>query len=270
VIPPPDPEGNGQVDQDRRQIDHREYEDLLSAAALGVLEPDRHALLLDHVRGCAPCRSALGRLQSAVDALPLTVDEMAPSSDLRDRLAARIAVSPRNFTPLPDPVAAPPPQGRPFAVPVPPARSTGRWAWLSVAAAMLVIGLAGGIAIGWAWLQGDDEVVDPMEIAMESPSGMDLSAAELVYMPDDGMIHFSDPEMTSPPDGMVYQVWLIEGEDTPPIPMGTIDMASGEFASTVDPARHRVFAVTVEPAPLGSAGPTSDPVIVATLPDATD
>ena len=268
-MPPTVPEGNVQVEQERRQFDHREYEDLLAAAALGALEPDQHALLLAHVRTCETCRSALGRMQPAVDALPRTVEERVPSSALRDRLAAQIAAnpSPARLVPAPVPGWVPPTNVTPIPSRSAPSR---KWAWLSVAAAMLVLGLAGGIAIGWAWLQDDDDTVEPQEIAMESPAGMDLSAAELMYMPEEGMIHFSDPDMPAPPADHVYQVWFIEGEDQPPVPMGTIDMQSGEFASMVDPARHRVFAVTVEPAPLGSAGPTTDPIIVATLPEPED
>jgi anti-sigma-K factor RskA len=258
------------VNQEGRQYDHRDYEDLLAAATLGVLEPDQHTLLLAHVRTCDSCRSALGRLQSATDSLPMTVEAMAPSSALRDRLAAQIAATPRTVPAAPAPVPIPLPDytAPVTAMPVPDPLASRRWAWLSAAAAMLLVGLAGGIAIGWAWLQGNDEdSLQPQEIALESPTGMDLTSAHLMYMPEEGMIHFSDPGMPEPPADHVYQVWLIEGEDTPPAPMGTIDMESGEFASTVDPDRHRVFAVTVEPAPIGSAGPTTDPVIVATLPD---
>ncbi len=259
------------MDQESRQSDHREYEDLLAAAALGVLGPDEHALLLAHVRTCDTCRSALGRMQSAVDVLPRTVEERTPSNALRERLAAQVAANPKQakaHQPIGAPEGTVPQLVRvPEAAPAPMPISSRRWTWLSVAAAMLLVGLAGGIAISWAWLQGNDDSVEAMDVAMESPAGMDLSAAQLTYMPDEGMIHFSDPDMPDPPADHVYQVWLIEGDDTAPIPMGTIDMQSGQFASTVDPARHRVFAVTVEPAPIGSAGPTTDPIIVATLPE---
>jgi anti-sigma-K factor RskA len=259
------------VDQDGRVIDHREYEDLIAAAALDALTPQEHAALRDHMRACAACRKAYGRLLSVADALPLTVEEREPSAALRQRLEAMVAQDAR-MRPWQDHAAATAPS-EDFAPvplrPVEPARS-GRIArlqpwWAAAAAAILVIGLVAGALLGRTLLE--DDTPSPEQIALQFPTDMALDDATLMYMPEEGMLHFSAPGMPAPPEGRVYQVWLI-GDEQDPVPMGMVDHVTGEFGSTVDMSRYHTFAVTVEPGPLGNAAPSSDPVIVAELPAA--
>lgn len=252
------------VDQDARVIDHREYEDLVAAAALGALAPDEHAALRDHMRTCAACRQAYGRLLSAADALALTVDEREPSAAVRERLAAMVTQNAR-MRPwqgtdaageAPVPIRLAEPEGSRLTRIAP-------W-WIAAAAAILLIGIVAGALLGRTLLEDDPPQAEA--VALQFPTEMELDNATLTYMPEEGMLHFSAPGMPAPPEGRVYQVWLI-GEESP-VPMGTVDPATGEFASVVDTRTYRTFAVTVEPGPLGNAAPSSDPVIVADLPTA--
>jgi hypothetical protein len=254
---------------DQATIDHREYEDLLAAAALGALTPDEHERLRRHLRTCASCRAAYTRLLTAADMLPLTVEEREPSAALRERLRAQVGAPVSVATPA---AIAPPPsepdivplrQEPPPVVVVPRPRRVAA-GWLMIAAAMLLIGLVAGALIGRSLLAGGDEPAE-RQIAMESPTGMALDDATLMWMPEERVLRFSAPDMPAPPAGHVYQVWLIGGDDQPPTPVGTVDPATGEFATTVDRDRYGTFAVTVEPGPLGSPEPTTDPVIVAPL-----
>lgn len=251
---------------DHDAIDHREYEDLLAAAALGAVTAAEHERLRRHMRTCATCRAAYSRLLSAADALPLMVEEREPSTALRERLRAQVGAPARPAAPpvppgepdivplpqVPEPVVLPPPRARRIAP-----------GWIMIAAAMLLIGLVAGALLG-RYLIADDGEPDGQEIAMESPAGLALDDATLTWLPEEGVLRFSAPELPAPPEGQVYQVWLIAGEDQPPTPVGTVD-AAGRFATTVDRDRFGTFAITVEPGPLGSPAPTSDPVIVAEL-----
>ncbi len=262
------------VEQDTTSTTHRDFEDMLAPAALGALDPEEHARLVAHLRTCASCRATLGRLMSAVEALPVSVEEREPSADLRERLRVRVGASApradaRGSEPPPasdaagdgliplrfEPIDEPETTVRRFPV---------RGAWLVAAAAMLLLGLLGGVVLDRT-VFSDDTPSDAREIALSSPSGMELGGARLVYNENEGIVRFEGSSLPDPPDGKVYQAWLIKGDDTPPTPVGVIDAETGEFATAADPGRYSTFAVTVEPGPLGSAGPTSDPVIVGQL-----
>jgi anti-sigma-K factor RskA len=250
--------------------DHREYEEMLAAGALGALTREEHRALTEHLRGCATCRSAFGRLLSTSDTLPFTAEERAPSSALRERLRSRVQggseagnldlPASRPDEPIPlrvEPIDLSDPRRR---------RGPGRTVWLVAAAAMLLLGLLGGVLIDRMLLDTDDPV-STRELALQSPTGMELGRAQLVYLPEEGIVRFSAPDLPPPPDDRVYQVWLIAGDDEAPTPVGVIDPVTGEFATAADTQRYAVFAVTVEPGPLGSTAPTTTPVIVADLPE---
>lgn len=272
------------MNHDTDGIDHREYEDLLASAAVGALRPDEHAALAAHLRTCASCREMFGRLLSAADALPFTVQEQTPSMAVRERLFAQVtsasATGGQATSTLPSahPADVDPDGDTPVPLRLQPVRdapdtiSEGRrrrsgMLWAMAIAATLLLGLAGGIAIDRFVI--DSNTDSAQEIALESPTGLEIDSARLEYLDAAGVVRFAGPDLPQPPEGQVYQVWLIAGDDSPPTPVGTIDPATGEFATTADLERYAVFAVTVEPAPLGSAEPTTDPVIVAELPEPT-
>lgn len=261
------------VEHDTTSTTHRDFEDLLAPAALGALSPEEHAQIVAHLRTCASCRATLGRLLSAVEALPASVEQREPSADLRERLRSRVGASaPRaggiaptsptsdasGDAPIPllfEPIDEPGSSARRFSA---------RAAWLVAAAAALLLGLLGGVVLDRT-VFGDGTSSDAREIALSSPSGMELGNARLVYNEDDGIVRFEGAGLPDPPEGKVYQAWLIKGEGTPPTPVGVVDPETGEFATAAEPGRYATFAVTVEPGPLGSAGPTSDPVVVGQL-----
>ena len=71
--------------------------------------------------------------------------------------------------------------------------------------------------------------------------------------------------MPEPPQGHVYQAWLIDAAG--PVPVGVMNPDQGEFASAADRSQFQTFAITVEPGPLGNDAPTTDPILVAHLDD---
>lgn len=68
--------------------------------------------------------------------------------------------------------------------------------------------------------------------------------------------------------GRVYQLWTIEGQDAP-VSAGVFQVGEdGSALVTLRPGEQApgtVFAVTDEPGPAGSAGPTSDPLIAGSM-----
>ena len=263
------------MDHGTAVLAHHEYEDFLAPAALGALRPEEHTRLVAHLRTCASCRETLGRLLSAADVLPLTVEARAPSEALRARLLAQVtsdprarrqlaAPLPRRIEPVPD--AEVPVPLRPDPVPITERRRRGGLLWAVAIAAILLLGLVGGVLLDRLVLRGEGDG-DVQRIALQSPAGLALGDARLEYLADERIVRFVGPNLPAPPEGQVYQAWLIAGDDAPPAPVGVIDPATGAFVTSADLGRYATFAVTVEPGQLGSSAPTTPPVIVAALPD---
>jgi anti-sigma-K factor RskA len=252
------------------QRDHREYEDMLAAGALGVLTASEHAALRDHLRTCASCRSTFGALIAVADAIPLQVEERAPSPELRQRLLDQIrpeAVAMRTDHRNPGLAAVVSPVDRQGLVPPTPLaqprkQTTVKWAmWGALAAAMLILAVLSGIVLDRLVLREDEPQVET--IALQYPEGLQLDEARLTWSDDDQLLRFTAPDLPELPGGEVYQVWLIEGDE--PRPVGVVDSETRAFVATVDRDRIGTFAVTIEPGPIGSAGPTTSPIIVGTL-----
>jgi anti-sigma-K factor RskA len=76
-------------------VGHERYRDDLAAYALGALE-EREALELQgHLGDCESCRAQLRWLQTAVDLLPRSVEQLEPPARLRRRLAATVRAEAR-------------------------------------------------------------------------------------------------------------------------------------------------------------------------------
>src|ERR1700681_1653155 len=73
--------------------DHEELESNVAAWVLGALDRQEAEVVQAHVEGCAACRETAARLQRAVTALPLVVEEVVPPARLRERVLAAAAAS---------------------------------------------------------------------------------------------------------------------------------------------------------------------------------
>ena len=80
---------------------------LISAHALGVLEPDQAALAEEHIAASDDCRRAYEDALETAAALALAVADSEPSADLRDRIVAAARAERAGGAPRPAP--APPP-----------------------------------------------------------------------------------------------------------------------------------------------------------------
>jgi anti-sigma-K factor RskA len=144
---------------------------------------------------------------------------------------------------------------------------TWRNSLLAVAAALL-IALSGGIAIDRLFLQNDDDSTNEMTIAFSlTPSTpMPDVSAQLTYDPDSQMFRLQTENMPSAPADHVYQVWLIDQAGVPQ-PKGVMDEPT--FVVAADMHNYQAFAITVEPGPIGSDAPSTEPFFVAPLDEST-
>jgi len=275
------------VSQDRGKVEtvepkvddqrHQPYQDLLGAAASGTLTAEEQRLLKPHLDGCAECRADLLDFREIASALAMTLDERVPSPELRDRIEASIrqsssAPSSPADTWLPQGQGAAPIQEPAFATPVqtplPSARKPtplrARYVWAT--AALVLLAVVAGTLAGRLIFADDSPENAGEAIALQIEPPIPNASGELTYLPDERVFKLTMHNMPVAPVDHVYQVWLIDTNG--PIPVGMVDQASGQFAVAADRSRYDTFAITVEPGPLGSLAPTTDPIITALLTEA--
>lgn len=229
------------------------FEDLMGVAAFGHLTEDEQIDFDAYLTQNASARDEFAELLAMVDVLPLSLDEIAPSEGLRDRLAA--AVGADISVELVSLITT-----TPASIEAPLTPSNISWfssragKAMSVAAAVIVIAIA---AIAFSLTLDDTDTQDIDISAL--PAGV---TGSLAYHPDDKKLVFEVEDMPAAPDGQVYQVWLIPTEGNP-VSVGV--MEGSEFEVDANRDDYGTFAITVEPGPTGSAGPTTDPIVVAPL-----
>lgn len=243
--------------------DQDQIADLLAAAAFGSPSESELAELEAILENTPEARAEYASLQMLAADLALIPDERTPSAGLRDRLEQ--AVTSGTSTPS-SPAPAPAVAAVPTALPA-PSKEPGnmrmlRPAYRIAAAAAIVLALIGGILVDRFVLQSEDNDMQEIAYDMTLPDEVPDLSAELLYDPDTEVFMLKTENMPSAPDGQVYQIWLIDHESVPHS-MGVMNAA--EFAMTANRENYAAFAITTEPGPLGSEGPTSDPFFVAPL-----
>ncbi len=246
---------------------HRDFQDLLGAYALGAVDFDERAALDAHLATCPTCPVEVAALRAAVGALPLTVVEREPSPELRDRIEVAIrrdlAGDRRRVG---DGAVAPFPTGA-AGVPVrrEPAGSIRRlranpWA----IAAVLLLACSLGLLL-WNLNLRQDARPDAVEsVALQTTDAAPGASGDLTYLPDRRVAILTVRDLPPLPPEQVYQVWLIG--DAAPVPSGVFAERTAEVAVAVDAERYQALALTIEPGPLGSPGPTTVPFAQAPLP----
>lgn len=276
--------------------DHAFYEELVSGAALGILTPDEHADLmayLDTDRG-GVLRDDLADFMEVAAALPLGLDEMAvpvaPSADLRNRLQAAIlaesgpttaqVVESAASTPPGIATITPPERDEPrsifdagpeeIAAVAPPVsierhpRFANNQVWMRALAAIVLVALLAGSGFTGYQLAERNRPADDgaMSIAVDFMTPMpDGTVANLQYDPNTKLLMLSTTNMPAAPADHVYQVWMIGANG----PESAGMMGPDGFATMMDASSYKTLAITVEPGPSGSPGPTTDPIVVASL-----
>lgn len=246
-------------------------DDLAGAYVLDALEPEEALAFEAHLQTCPLCRTEVTELHHVVEVLPLAVDPVEPPANLRDRILVEIE-SPRQTLTIVPGGELPTPSG-----------TSQRRSWLrerttplAAVAALLIASLA-----GWnVYLQTHHgSSTDPVTalVADAEKSGatvypvgataVDPAASAVLVQPRGAKPAYAIIRGVSAlPPNKVYELWFMHG--TKPTseavfkPSGAVTQIV-RLATTT--AGYNLTAVTVEPAPHGSAGPTTPAILAGKL-----
>jgi anti-sigma-K factor RskA len=238
--------------------DHEELESNVAAWVLGALDRDEAEVVHAHVEGCASCRETTARLQRAVTALPLTVEEVAPPARVRERVLAAAAASS-------GPTAAP---GRVRKKVTPPVRRTfvtplfDRLPAYAAAAAVVVALIVGLVAGDLAGRSG--QVSPPSQVARFTLSGHDSLAgakATVIDLKGDGLALVDFSGLPAVGQDRVYEVWLITAAGRADPAAVFVPDSNGSKVVIVNHALqgYTLMAITNEAGPDGTQAPSQKP-----------
>jgi anti-sigma factor RsiW len=207
--------------------DHAHHHDDMGAYLLGALNDLERQAFERHLRGCSECQEELERLRPAVEALPGSVEQLAPPPGLKKRLMAEVE----------------------------PGRRAPNRRVLALAAAV-VIALA--VAFGVTQLGGDDTRTVSATVAKAVPGAGgqldiqgDHATLRLHGMPDLGARR-------------VYQVWLQHGERM--VPARTFEVGTAGAGDVRLPDVRKADGVYVTREDRGGAQvPSEDPIVSVPL-----
>jgi Anti-sigma-K factor rskA len=230
---------------------HEELKGLIAPYVLGAVDDEEAGLIRSHVLSCDECMAEAENLSAAASALALSVDPVSLPDGFEEGVVARIrteeapaAPAPRRFWPR-------------FA----PALGA---AAMLIAIAVLVVSL----------INTRSELAferDAIAALVDSEQGMALTGEEGVarMVPADGGSVFAATGLDEPPEGHIYQVWLMDeacaqgAPDCTPISAGTFDPEDGLGLLEVDRSLEGFVAsaVTIEKGDGSEEGPTTDPIL---------
>jgi anti-sigma-K factor RskA len=234
---------------------HEHWHDATGAYVLGALDEDERAAFEEHLAGCPACRAEVDQLLPAAQALPISVDPVAPPPALKARIMAEVEREASLLAaagPEADRPAAPQRRRRRRSLRVP------RLVPAAVAAALLVV----GVAIGVGATQLDDE---PERTIAAQVSGAPGATVSVELNGEEGRLMARG--LPAPPSGRVYQVWL-KRDGHAPEPTAALFMPSRDGAATasVPGTMEGIDQVMVTDEPDGgSPQPTGDLLAVADL-----
>lgn len=262
--------------------------DLCAAFALGALEPDEAAAVIEHCGRCGPCAAELAQMRGVTNVLPLSCAPESPSWALKRRIveAARDEIAAREIVRR-GPREAGDDRRRLRA-------GVGRVVWLSAASA-----IAAAIVVGAFARIDHDRMAQQLAVANSVAASQRDRLAEMggkaahlgavvaditggriwdksggtgahwwhctVVQPPKARRAMLLADMPAAPKGMTFQAWVIRGgtaHDAGVVPAGTSSM----MAMPMPLRAGDVVAFTVEPLG-GSASPTMPYVMTQTLTD---
>lgn len=235
--------------------DHTRYRDDVGVYLLGAMNDLERQAFESHLKGCSDCQEELERLRPAAEALPGSVDQLAPAPALKARLMAEVegdAAAAGQRSAAGQPAAA----GEPAA-----GRRRGRLGGLRIprlayAAAALSLGLV--IGFGIAQLGGDESRNVSVTVAKAMPeAGGSLQIS-------DGGATLSLHDMPALSAARVYQVWIQHGDRM--VPARTFEVGSDGRGDVDLPSVDDAQGVYVTREARGGARvPSEDPIVSVPL-----
>jgi anti-sigma-K factor RskA len=234
------------------------HHDDAGAWVLGALDDHEAGRFHAHLETCPLCREEVARLQPAADTLLLGVVPAGPPPELKDRIMRTVlaeaellaAAGPEADRPV---VAAP--RRRRFTLSLRPPLAA------ALACGLLALGVGAGVLS-----QQDGADVRTLEAQVTLPQAFGTNAQ--VRVDEDGDAKLVVSRMPAPPEGRVYQVWVLREGEQDPRPTDALWHPDGTGHATVDVpgGAEGVAAVLVTDEPFGgSRTPTVKPSIVAPL-----
>jgi anti-sigma-K factor RskA len=227
------------------------FRDDVGAYLLGALDRDDMAAFEDHLSGCQACREEVERLALARDALPRSVDQLAPPPQLKATLMERVRA-----------------EASAGAEAAPGRARRSRWRGLllsrprfaaAAAVVVLAVGIAAGALVGAIGGDGGDErTVAAIVDGTRMPKG---TGSLVIPGSDGGAAQLRVEGMQQPPAGRVYEVWIKRGSQVTPSSLFTVGSdGSGTAAIPDDLAGAEAVMVTREREG-GTKAPSEPPVI---------
>lgn len=245
--------------------EHDELKTMLASYAIGALPEDEMPLIRDHILTCDECMQEADAFAAAVPALALTVEPVELPAGFTDSVLSKIR------------------EQQPSEVKVRARRSWSLFPRLAVGGLAIVAALLTGAFLD---ARGDAEQAQRELVALERTVERNEEVLSSLVRHDDGWrlegttgavgrmvptqdgATFAAAGLPAPPEGHVYQLWLLRGAcgDDPcaPTSAGLFDVDSGLVVVDVDRSVRNFAgaAVTLEPTG-GSEQPTTDPLLAS-------
>lgn len=245
--------------------------DLVAPYLLDALEPEERSEFEAHLSQCSECQAEVAELRPVVDILPLAADMVEPPASLRERIIAAVQ----------EDEAAP---SRPTLTSIPggaPNRRDARRTNLpltvaAVAAAVLIAVL--GIRVVQLQNRGtgpqaalEQQVLAAFSagaptMAVPGTSYAPAAVGRMVQPPTGQTAYFLVKGLPATPSHKVFQLWLVKGQT--PYSAGVFTYGGKGIWIVKVPMRAAGFAaaaVTEEPGPHGSRGPTGVKLLLGRL-----
>lgn len=235
--------------------DTTEPMDELELYVLDLLDDDERSAVEARIVGDAALQGQVNELRGTLGMLAFELQPMQPPAGLRDRILAQARADAASAPVQLHAVRDEHTYEEPTSL-----FNGGAWVWAAAAvvaiAMVAVLALAAGDRPG-ALHTYPVAVTDATDAAISGEVRV-REGTEQATLALSGLLDL--------PNGQVYQVWLISGDD-PPVPNVTFTPDADGQASVLirgDLPDSQVLAITLEPQG-GSPAPTTDPIIVSDL-----
>jgi anti-sigma-K factor RskA len=237
-------------DHPQEPTGHERYHDDLAAYALGVLEEPEATELGRHLADCEACRMELRWLQSAVDLLPGSVEQLEPPAGLGKRLMATVRAEARDASRAGVETAEP----RRW-------RDWGTLLWRPVTAvgavALLIVGAVGGYLLHEP---GDSSSLVTARRSSAAPQNL---AGTLER--EDGSAILTMSRLPALPPNAVYEVWVKRDGTLEPSSLFVPRRDRTAEAAVPGPLDDADAVLVTQEPRAGSQHPTSPPLLRADL-----
>lgn len=245
--------------------EHDELKTMLASYAIGALPEEEMPLIRDHILTCEECMEEADAFAATLPALALSVDPAELPSGFTEAVLSKVR------------------EDRPAAVPAPERRSRSLFPRLAFGGLALVAALLGGALLE---ARNDAERAernlarleqqvqrnkDVLSNFVRNENGWRLEGAAGAVgrmVPTQDGATFVVAGLPTPPEGHVYQLWLLRGgcgdEPCAPTSAGLFDVEAGLVVVPVERSISNFAgaAVTLEPVG-GSEQPTTDPLLAS-------